>query len=339
MHQTQNSIRRFGTPDRSLLGDDPESFLRQLGGPAWIEIEGNDSSRRRVIVTLLHGNEPSGLQALHKLLCEGIQPATNLGILIAAVDAALSPPVLSHRYIPGEKDLNRCFGDRHRTNQSLLANEMLEIIHEYEPDLLVDTHNTSSHSVAFCISVHNTSAAAELAGHFSDHLVILNQALGTLLEHLDPGIPAITVEFGGFMDEGANALALSCLERIITADNLDDRGVMPEVHSHSMRLETTRKLKVSYSSAISEDSDLTIINTIDQLNFRKIPPGTTLGWFRSDSHSSLSAFSTSGKDVIEQYFDQSTGVLRTQVAMTIFMATTDPDVANTDCLLYFTTTG
>ena len=50
-------------------------------------VKGKDSSRRRVIVTLLHGNEPSGLKAIHTLLSEDIECETDLGVMIAGVSA------------------------------------------------------------------------------------------------------------------------------------------------------------------------------------------------------------------------------------------------------------
>ena len=336
MHRTKPTVRKLRDPDISILGANPQEFLTNLAGPAWLEISGQDSRRRRVIFTLLHGNEPSGLIAIHHLLSSGVRPAMNIGIMIAGVDAALYPPILSHRFIPGEYDLNRCFGDRHLNDQSLLAEEMLGIVNAYNPEMLVDTHNTSSHSDAFCISVHNTKDAAHLAGQFSNHLVILNQVLGTLLEHLDPRLPAITVEFGGFMNESANKLALSCLERFMTVEDFREEDNLPEVLTHSIRLETQGNLSVAYSSSVSADSDLTVINTIDQLNFRKIPENTTLGWFGTNNHNKLTAPSGSGTDMFETYFMQDDGLLRTRSPMTIFMATTDPAVANSDCLFYFT---
>ena len=108
MASTQNTIRRLPTLTSEILGDSYLDFLQQLGGPAWFTVKGRDTSRRRVIVTLLHGNEPSGLKAVHALLSQEIVPATDLGILVAG---RILPCVktLTHRYIPGERDLNRCF--------------------------------------------------------------------------------------------------------------------------------------------------------------------------------------------------------------------------------------
>ena len=48
----------------------------------------------------------------------------------------------------------------------------------------------------------------------------MNQRLGTLLEHLEPSIPIITVEFGGFMDPNADWLARESLHKYIVTNHL-----------------------------------------------------------------------------------------------------------------------
>jgi len=337
MSSTQPSIRHIPALTDAILGDTYLEFLRHLGGPAWFTVPGRDSSRRRVIVTLLHGNEPSGLKAIHTLLKEKVEPETDLGILVAGADAALYEPLLSHRYIPGERDLNRCFKPPRDCNQGQLAEAILDLIHSYDPEAVVDTHNTSSHSEAFSIAVNQTEANAGLASLFTDIHIILDQSLGTLLEYLDPGIPAVTVEFGGFMDPNADWLARETLHRFMSSNHLTSTNVNAiNLLTHPLRLETQRHLTVTYSSSSDASADLTMINTIDQMNFRRIEPGTPLGWFKDKEHQNLVAPDRFGADRYDDCFEQTDGLLCARVPMTLFMATTDPVVANTDCLLYFT---
>jgi len=337
MVSTQTTIRRFDHPDDALLGETHVEFLKNLGGPAFVTVNGKDRSRRRCIVTLLHGNEPSGLHAVHTLLKDGIKPETDLGIIVSAADAALYEPVLSHRYIPGERDLNRCFKPPVESNQDKLARAILDVIHDFSPEAVIDTHNTSAHSEPFSIAVHQTEENAGLASLFTDSFIILDQSLGTLLEHLDPSIPAITVEFGGFMDPNADWLARESLHRFVATNALTSTNISALNYlTHPLRLETRRHLTVTYSSSIDANADLTMINTIDQLNFRRIEPGTPLGWFKDKEHRNLVAADRFGDDQYEKYFDQEEGLLCAHIPITIFMATTDPVVANTDCLLYFT---
>lgn len=296
-------------------------------------------SRRRAIVTLLHGNEPSGLRAVHQLLREGIKPATHLGILVAAVDAARHPPVFSHRFIPGERDLNRCFAPPYNDPQGQLAANIIALLETFSPEIVIDTHNTSSHSQPFCVTVENSKPVRAIASLFADHLIVINQPLGTLLEYAPAGMPVVTAEFGGFMDPRADELALMTVREFVTADQLPSSPLQPlSVLEHSLRLETGLDLPVAYGSTLIEEASLTMINTIDQLNFRCVPAGHTLGWFTQLDHGHLCVINEEGEDVFEQFFSQDDGLLRTRQEMTLFMATTDPVVANTDCLLYFNPT-
>ena len=281
MASTQNTSRRLPTLTAEILGDSYLDFLQQLGGPAWFTLAGRDTSRRRVIVTLLHGNEPSGLKAVHALLSEEMVPATDLGILVAGADAAVCEPLLTHRYIPGERDLNRCFKPPRDSNQGELAEAILDLIYGYAPE---------------------------------------------------------AVEFGGFMDPNADRLARETLHRFISSHQLTSTNVDAiNLLIHPIRLESQGHLTVTYASSIDAAADLTMINTIDQLNFRPIEPGTLLGWFNEKkTHQSLIATDRFGTNRYVDCFDQADGLLRARVPMTLFMATTDPVVASADCLLYFT---
>ena len=104
------TIQRLENPTPDQIADDVEGFLHQLAGPTLITISGEDTSRTRAISTLLHGNEPSGLRAVHAWLRSGRKPAVNIICFIASVQAALHEELFKHRSVPGQRDLNRCFG-------------------------------------------------------------------------------------------------------------------------------------------------------------------------------------------------------------------------------------
>ena len=59
-------MRRFKfirDPLATEIGDNVEQFLQILGGPACVFLDGENADRTRAFVTLLHGNEPSGVIA------------------------------------------------------------------------------------------------------------------------------------------------------------------------------------------------------------------------------------------------------------------------------------
>ena len=87
-------------PLATQIGDNVEQFLRILGGPACIFLDGEDPARTRAIVTLQHGNEPSGVMALFRWLKSARRPSVNVVCIVASVHAALESPLFSHRTLP-----------------------------------------------------------------------------------------------------------------------------------------------------------------------------------------------------------------------------------------------
>ena len=106
---TAIQLHHWHNPASAEVANSHHTFLAQLPGPTVIHVDGEDRARTRVIVTLLHANEPSGLKAIHQLLRQGIKPVVNLKLFIVSVGAAKTPPLFTHRMLPGKRDLNRCF--------------------------------------------------------------------------------------------------------------------------------------------------------------------------------------------------------------------------------------
>jgi predicted deacylase len=138
-----------------------EAFLRALGGPSWIRIAGRDRSRARVVATLLHGNEPSGVRAVHAWCREGARPAVDTVLFVASVAAALEAPGFAYRVRPGGRDLNRSFAPEAPGEEGRLAREALELLRDCRPEALVDLHNTTGHTPPY--GVGPTRGPTELA--------------------------------------------------------------------------------------------------------------------------------------------------------------------------------
>lgn len=93
------TLDRLQVPTDKELKGTFEQFLISLSGPTIIDISGLDTSLTRVLVTLLHGDEPLGLMGLHRCLKEYNQvesqlltPETNMRFIICSVEAAKSIP-------------------------------------------------------------------------------------------------------------------------------------------------------------------------------------------------------------------------------------------------------
>lgn len=337
MQSTPPTFREWHEPDRADLGENHVDFLERLGGPTWITVDGMDNDRGRAIVTLLHGNEPSGLKAVHHILKSGIKPATRLGIFIASVDAALKPPVLSHRFLPDEQDLNRCFNPPYSTDQRKLACALLNKLMDFEPEAVIDAHNTSAHSEPFGVAVNDSPNLLLLTGMFTRKLVVMDLSLGTLIEQQGGFGPTVTIEFGGVMDPGADRIARDTLTDFVARRELFGEDTLPmTVLRHPHRLEIETDCNLHYSSSVQEDADITIVNTIDQLNFVRVEAATPIGWTGKRGLDVLRMTSIDGEDLVNDYFRAQDGLIVTRCPMIIFMATTDAYIARKDCLLYLT---
>jgi hypothetical protein len=71
------ALRVRAAPRGDELAATPEAFLAWLAQPTLFRVPGRDRSRTRVLATLLHGNEPSGLRGLHRWLRAGAPPAVD----------------------------------------------------------------------------------------------------------------------------------------------------------------------------------------------------------------------------------------------------------------------
>ena len=74
-----SEINYLQDPKGLDLHADYQQFLLSLTGPTVIDISGTIKNKYRVIITLLQGDEPSGLIAIHRWLTErdkSIKPQT-----------------------------------------------------------------------------------------------------------------------------------------------------------------------------------------------------------------------------------------------------------------------
>ena len=334
MQATPADFRHWHSPDPSEVGQDHIEFLRLLAGPTWITLDGIDQGRQRAIVTLLHGNEPSGLKAIHDFLASGEKPTTNLGIFVVSVNAALHPPILSHRFLPAERDFNRCFGTPGSTDQEILAAKILTTLARYSPEAIVDTHNTSAHSEPFAVVTSDEKPLRQLSQMFTHRLVVLDLSLGTLIEQ-SLGCPVMTIEFGGLLDPRADQLAKDSLSNFIRCKHLFHSEVdVMQILKHPLRLEIDESSRLHYASSVQDEADITIFNTIDQMNFSHLEAGTRLGWLGAEGLSPLRVISRDDTNHCDELFAEHESFLINRVPMTIFMATTDPYIASKDCLMY-----
>lgn len=337
MRPSQKPLRIWEAPTAEEIGNNVEEFLTRLGGPAWLSFPGEDRTRTRAISTLLHGNEPSGIHAVFDWVKSGERPAVNLVCFIGAVQAALAPPGFGYRNLPGWKDLNRCFCDPFDGREGEITAEVLRSLRFVEPEALLDIHNTSGMGPCYTVSTRHTAKHEVLTNLFSQHFILTDLRLGTLMEATEDDFPTITVECGGANDPGATKVATQGLFQYATTDSLfqiPQRRLDLTIHKHPIRVELCNGAQVAYASAPVPGKDLTFHADVDQYNFGVVPSGRVLGWLGPRGLGGLRALDAEGQNRSHEFFSNRDGSLEVIQSTRFFMVTTDPDIAQNDCLFY-----
>lgn len=332
--------RRFTflhNPGMVDLADSPQGLLSRYGGPLCIKVDGADRSRCRALVTLLHGNEPSGLRAIWQWLRSEERPAVNLLLVIASVAAALCEPRFSHRMLPRARDLNRCFRPPFDGEQGHLAEEILTLLQLHAPEAVVDVHNTSGRGPDFAVVAFDDARHDAIATLFSQRLVVCPLNLGALMEGSSHRCPIVTVEVGGREDPGADSIALAGLQRFAQVDHipLHRAGSLPlEKLNAPLRLELRAGVTLTYASAPQRSHDVTLNPVIEHHNFGTVTATTALGWSDSDPRQLFQARDATGLCAVRQLVQVIDGVLYPAQPLILFMITTHAGIAESDCLFY-----
>ncbi|GAB5412968.1 MAG: hypothetical protein Cons2KO_05710 [Congregibacter sp.] len=325
-------------PDPSLAGVDAADFLGRLGQPSCLFFTGRDPSRTRALVTLLHGNEPSGLMAVQRWLSLGQTPAVNLLCIVASVHAALATPIFSHRMLPRARDLNRCFKAPFDDEQGRLAEEILELLRLHRPEAVIDMHNTSGSGPSFGVCTHVDRQHDALTSLFTRRLIVSRIRLGALMEISDERCPTVTIEVGGRLDDEAHALAFDGLcryadaERVLAADDPPDWGL--ELLDDPVRLELRDGVTLAYGESPVAGHDITLRRDIEHHNFGSVHCDTPLGWINGAVRELFLAINSSGKCALDAVVREDRGVLYPAQSLKLFMITTNAHIAETDCLFY-----
>ncbi len=327
-------FNHWHNPDGQQIGSNFHQLLHHMSGPTVIQLDGEQPDRCRVVVTLLHGNEPSGLAAIHRFLSQKLIPKTRVYFVFASVAAAKTPPTYLHRMLPGHRDLNRCFDGPLTDVQGQLASSIKEYIVSLAPEAIVDVHNTSGSGPAFCVSAVHTAAHLALSSHFVKRTIFTDIRLGSIMEQ-DFGCPIVTVEAGGAQDSEADENAFCGLKSFLSADQPFEMQQEMEVLLHPRRLELQDGASIGYSNQPNPDWDLTLFANIEGFNFGVTPAKQPLGWLHKPLKSVLKL--DQREDTLEAFFKSQNGLLVTQQPLKLFMVTTRADIAASDCLFYFVT--
>jgi hypothetical protein len=321
--------------DAGHIGADAGAFLRELGGPTLIHVPGQRHDRLRVVTTLLHGNEPSGVRALHRWLREGAEPAVDALFFIGAVETALEPPGFAYRFLPGAGDFNRCWLPPFDRDGGDLARLVLERLRSRPPECLVDLHNNTGQNPAYGVTFRMGGPERNLVGRYALRVIHTPIELGTIVEATCEDWPTVTIECGRSGDPVADDLALVGTRRLLSVESLDLDATPPflEVVVDPVRVAVRPGIELGFGDGPGGHG-LTVSREIDRHNFELVPPHTCIGWIEAGCDWPIEAVGARGEDRSLELFVARDGRLETSREMIPVMMTTSRESALADCLFY-----
>lgn len=325
------------------FGNNVEQFLNKLGGPSAIFVKGQDASRTRAVCTLLHGNEPSGTEAIFHFLKAGETPRYNALFIIASVSAASTSPTFTHRMLPGKRDLNRCFRAPFDDEQGLLANAILNLVHEVKPECLIDIHNTSGSGPAFGVAITEDQDHLALTSLFTNDLIVTDLRLGALMELSERDVPTVTIECGGAKDRSSAIIAQEGLHRYLSSEEVlaskstdkTHRDYPVNIYHNPIRLETKGDAEVAYENTPNPKAVITLPEQAEKFNYGMLTKDECIGILNNQGFEALTARDHLGQERLSDHFDARDGKLYPKYPIKVFMVTTNAMIARTDCLFYF----
>jgi hypothetical protein len=325
-------IHVVSAPTAEEVAPTVEGFLRDLGSPALLRLSGSDGSRVRAVATLLHGNEPSGIRAVHRWLRSGTVPATDTVIFVGAVEAALEPPGFRHRALPGTRDLNRCFAPPCEGEEPELAREALELLRTRRPEALVDIHNTSGVTPPFGLGPALDALHLGIVGCFCRHYLWSDLQIGTLVEATHGDFPSAVVECGRCIDPYSDEVAYRGLCRFLSREFPPAEPPALRVYHRPARICMLPGVRLAFGTRPEPNAELTLLPGLDRFNLGCFPEGEPLGW--APHGWPLVAVGAEGKDLSRELFAIRGDVLEIRRPFIPAMATRDLEAASGDCLFY-----
>ncbi len=339
--ETGNTVGDISTwidPRPEDIGNSAMEFLNALPGPTHIHLKGNNPTRSRAAVTLLHGNEPSGLFAIYALLKRGLKPVVDMHLFILNVDAAKQAPGFIYRMLPQHKDMNRCFKEPFGDSEpELIAKNLLEMIRILQPECVIDIHNTSGSSPPFGVTTFMDKRHDALVSLFTHRMIVTDLKLGALMELSETMMPTVTIECGGAQDLESNAMAAEGLGRYFTLDDVlsKQHGDMTlEFFHNPMRLELIEGKDIAYGEHSLLEEGITLLPSVENYNFGFVDSSIRLGYIAGELPALLTLRDNAGRERVSEYFEGRPDGLYPRKRIKLFMVTCNPEIARKDCLFY-----
>jgi hypothetical protein len=348
MHMQRRMYHRFDGYEelKPLLdGSDGEILARFDGLPVLIRIPAASTAtttKARFVSCLLHGNEPSGFQAMVEVLRRGERFPFDLWVLIGNVRAATELGLYADRHLDDQQDFNRVWGvAAPATEMEKCATAILDELRDADLEAAVDIHNNSGRNPFYAILTELTAAGRQLASLCAGTVLFWPMRVNTLMEALAPRCPAVSVECGAPHRDGTE-YASEVVHRFLTAEGFsgaDAAGAEDPAAGGMLglrdRITVRPEVEFSFGTELAGGVDFVIAPDLDLYNFEVLPALTTIGWVAPGGTMPLSATDMRGHDVTDRLFritDDGRVIVIDDVVP--LMMTTTVVQTRRDCLFY-----
>jgi len=326
-------LRQYHALPDGLLTATAAQLADLLGGPSLIHLAGR-RQQPLFVSLLLHANEITGLLAMQALLrqYQGKELPRALSFFIGNVEAARD----GLRRLAGQPDYNRVWPgcELPDSPEKRMMAEVFDIMRARHPFASIDVHNNTGINPHYACINRIDNRFMHLGSLFSRTLVYFIRPLGVQSMAFGQFCPSITVECGKVGQVAGERHAQEFLDACLHLSEIPDHPVA----AHDIDLfHTVATVRVprAYSFGFgNKPVDICFIDDIDHLNFRELPPGTTLAYLDGVEQLPLEATDEQGREVAGQFFTVEGDVLRTTRALMPSMFTLDERVVRQDCLGY-----
>lgn len=311
----------------------PSELFKVLPGPSLIRFKGKEQNPL-FLATLLHGNEPTGIQAIQKLIKkyqaeDGILPRS-LDVFVGNVEAAKA----NERRFSHQPDYNRIWNGGSLPENNL-AREVISILQNSGVFASIDIHNTSGENPHYSCINRLDAPFVNLARLFSQTLVYFTRPEGVLSKAMAEFCPSITIESGLPGDPYGVQHVFEFLEKCINlkqiSPDLDGKESLYVYHSIA-RIFVPENSRIGFD-ANSQDRDFCFIDNLDQQNFSELPENTLMGW-RYNPKLKLSVIDEQDQEVESQFIDYNDKEIRLKRPVVPSMFSTQEKIVHQDCLGY-----
>ncbi len=326
-------LHEFDHLPEGVLDCTPQELAGLLPGPSLVHLPGR-RPRPLFVSVLLHGNEPTGLYAVQRLLHRyvGRELPRALSLFFGNVAAARA----GLRRLPGQPDYNRVWpgGD---DSDSLEAHMMADIVARMAARRVfasIDIHNNTGLNPHYACVNELRNDNLQLATLFGRTVVYFVTPRGTQSAAMTRHCPAVTLECGKPGEQRGVEHASEFVEACLHLSHVPDSPVA----EHDIDLfHTVARVTVPDRIEFAFEPDpapLVFPRDLERMNFREVPAGTAFATCRLAEPLCLAVQDEEGRDVARRYFRRNGETIELRRTVMPSMLTLDARVIRQDCLCY-----